>query len=232
LSHADTSCISILSGAACSLPCIEGPHETVRVNPNCADWEIERWRDFRSTLKPPVGGGRYALSPDAVSRAVTGRIKDGSHCHLHFAPAAPQKSHRHPPSTQAGSLCVLASLNLACWPPGCAPASVSIHIGSTSKAVVRVLQRAAAPQSTQGRISGLPGRHPPFKGLHKSDVNGVRNLLQQHSPEQPDSLSGGVQNHKAIWTSPDVNLQFAPQVRLCRFIQQTRKLLQKLTTRK
>jgi hypothetical protein len=78
----------------------------------------------------------------------------------------------------------------------------------------------------------LPGRHPPFKGLHKSDVNVVRNFLQPHSPGESDGLSSGVQNYKTLWASHGVNLQFAPQVRVRRFIQVTRKRLQKLMTRK
>jgi hypothetical protein len=78
----------------------------------------------------------------------------------------------------------------------------------------------------------LPGRHPLFKGPHESDVNVVRNFLQPHSPGESDGFSSGVQNYKTSWASHGVNLQFAPQVRVRRFIQVTRKLLQKLITGK
>ena len=105
-----------------------GPHKTIHVNPKRADWDSSAGEVFEGRLIHR-SVGVAALSRDAVSKAVAAKVKDGVHCHLHFAPAAPQKSHRRPPSTQAESLCVLAGLNLACWLSGCAPASgVNSHM--------------------------------------------------------------------------------------------------------
>jgi len=53
-------------------------------------------------LNPSLCEDRYALSPEAVNKAATAKVKDGAYCHLHFAPAAPQKGNRRPPSTQVG----------------------------------------------------------------------------------------------------------------------------------